>query len=180
MTRRPLLFKSREEFRKWLTKNHRKEYEVWLIHDKKNKAHTALKLVEAIEEALCFGWIDGALKPMDENRFQLRYSPRRRGSIWSVNNIRRVRRLAREGRMTPAGLRLAEEARSRGDWKAAIHREHLIVPADLKAALKNSGTQSVFDQLTPSRKKMYLWWITNSKKEATRRKRIVQLCEKLR
>jgi uncharacterized protein YdeI (YjbR/CyaY-like superfamily) len=180
MTRRPLLLKSREDFRKWLTKNHNKENDVWLIHDKKNKKRTTLKLEEAIEEALCFGWIDGLLIPIDENRFQLRYSPRRKGSIWSVGNIRRVRRLIREGRMTPAGLRMAEEAKRRGDWNAAIRRENLVVPADLKAAIHKSGIQTAFDQLTPSKKKIYIWWITSSKKEATRKKRIKQLCEKLR
>ncbi len=93
-----------EAFRAWLEACHTTTPEIWLIFHKKSSGKQTLSIAQAVEEALCFGWIDSTLKPLDPERFALRFSPRRRGSYWSPHNIARVKKLAAEGRMTEAGL----------------------------------------------------------------------------
>ncbi len=99
-----MAFASREEWRAWLENRQPNQQEAWLLISRKGSARQFLMLEEALEEALCFGWIDGALKPINKETYALRFSPRKPHSIWSVNNQRRVEKLIQEGRMTPAGL----------------------------------------------------------------------------
>ena len=129
---------------------------------------------EAVEEALCFGWIDGVLRPIDEEKFTLRYSPRKKGSIWSETNKRRVRKLIKQGRMTEAGLVKVREAKANGQWRAATLREETaIIPDDLRQALKaNTQARRNFDRLAPSHKRQYIYWITSAKTDKTRQRRI--------
>lgn len=94
---------TRDEFRQWLVKNHKDKKEIWLIQYKKATKKPSIKYVDAVEEALCFGWIDGLEKSMDAERYALRFSPRRPKSNWTNTNKERARRLIAEGRMTPAG-----------------------------------------------------------------------------
>ena len=114
-----LSFKNRDEWRKWLEKNYRKEKEVWLVPYKKHVGKIGIQLEEAVEEALCFGWIDGKLRKVDKERFILRYSPRKANSVWSKLNRERVERLVKSGKMTAAGLSVIEEAKKRGSWNQA-------------------------------------------------------------
>jgi uncharacterized protein YdeI (YjbR/CyaY-like superfamily) len=93
-----------EEFRLWLEKNHRVKIEIWLVFSKKSSGRQTLTIAQAVEEALCFGWIQSRLKPLDPQRFAVRFSPRLTGSIWSLPNLKRVRRLIAQGRMTEFGL----------------------------------------------------------------------------
>src|SRR5512136_2082325 len=118
-----LPFISRDEWRAWLEENHATATEAWLVHNKKHTGKPGLALEEAVEEALCFGWIDGVLKPIDEEKYALRYSPRKKGSLWSETNKRRVRKLIKQGRMTEAGLAKVQEAKANGEWRAAALRE---------------------------------------------------------
>jgi len=99
-----LVLTRREQFREWLVENHQSRKEIWLVFHKKSSGRQTLSIAEAVEEALCFGWIDSTLKPIDPEQFALRFSPRRRGSYWARNNINRVRRLIKEGKMTEAGM----------------------------------------------------------------------------
>jgi len=99
-----LVLTQREQFREWLVENHQGWKEIWLVFQKKLSGKQTLSIAEAVEEALCFGWIDSTLKPIDPGQFALRFSPRRRGSYWVRNNIDRVRRLIEEGKMTEAGM----------------------------------------------------------------------------
>jgi len=92
------------EFRRWLQKNHRTKTEIWLIFYKKSSGKQTLTIVQAVEEALCFGWIQSRLKPLEPGRFAVRFSPRHKGSIWSLPNLKRVRKLIAQDRMTEAGL----------------------------------------------------------------------------
>ena len=101
MTADYLTFDTREAWRAWLRQHHTTATEAWLVHSKKRAAQRWIGYEEAVEEALCFGWIDGRLQSIDEETYALRYSPRRRGSIWAESNKRRVQRLIDEGRMTP-------------------------------------------------------------------------------
>ena len=105
-----LCFRNRDEWRKWLEKNHEKEKEVWLVHYKKHSGKMGIQLEEAVEEALCFGWIDSKLKKVDEEKFTLKYSPRKANSVWSKLNREKAEIMIKAGKMTPAGLAVIEEA----------------------------------------------------------------------
>jgi len=176
-----LYFASRTEWRAWLKQHHRQEKEAWLIHYKKGAKPGVLTYEEAVEEALCFGWIDSLLRSRDAETFVLRYSPRRPNSTWSTNNIRRVETLTCDGRMTSAGLELVNAAKENGEWAAALQREkEETMPPDLERALRqHSGALRKFKMLTASQKKQYFWWISSAKREATRTKRIQAIVDRV-
>jgi uncharacterized protein YdeI (YjbR/CyaY-like superfamily) len=169
-----LVFITRDAWRTWLEENHATAKEAWLLHYKKHIGKPGLSLEEAVEEALCFGWIDGVLKPIDEEKYALRYSPRKKDSIWSETNKRRVGKLIKQGRMTEAGLAKVREAKASGEWRAAALREDTTnIPDDLRQALKASPqARHNFDRLAPSHKRQYIYWITSAKTDTTRRRRI--------
>ena len=104
--RESLILSKPEELREWLKKNHRTKIEIWLIFYKKSSGRQTLTIAQAVEEALCFGWIQSRLKPLDPQSFAVRFSPRHKGSIWSLANLKRVRWLIAEERMTDAGLEI--------------------------------------------------------------------------
>ena len=123
-------------WRAWLEANHATAKEAWLIHVRKGVERPGIGLEEAKDEALCFGWIDSTLHPVDDEVYALRYSPRRPKSLWAQATRRRAMRLVREGRMTAAGLAAIAEAKRNGQWAAAAAREDVdTLPADLIAAL---------------------------------------------
>ncbi len=93
-----------EELRQWLQENHQTKIEIWLVFYKKSSGRQTLTIAQAVEEALCFGWIQSRLKPLEPGRFAVRFSPRHKGSIWSLPNLKRVRKLIEQGRMTEAGM----------------------------------------------------------------------------
>ncbi len=169
-----LYFNNRDDWRAWLEENHATATGIWLVHYKKHTGKVGLAYEDAVEEALCFGWIDGVLKPIDEEKFALRYSPRKRGSIWSESNKRRVTKLIKQGRMTDAGLAKVREARANGEWQKAALRENTVnLPDDLDQALKaNQEARRDFARLSPSHKKQYVYWITSAKTDKTRQRRI--------
>jgi uncharacterized protein YdeI (YjbR/CyaY-like superfamily) len=174
-------FSSRDEWRAWLEENHAHEKEVWVIHYKKASGKQGLTVSDAVEEALCFGWIDGILKRIDAEKHVVRYSPRRARSIWSQINKGRVARLIQEGRMTAAGLAKVAQAKECGQWQAATQREDVdTILADVERALRrHKGMLKAFRSLAPSHRKQYLWWIDSAKRAETRQKRIAALIDYL-
>jgi uncharacterized protein YdeI (YjbR/CyaY-like superfamily) len=172
--RKLLAFTGRGQWRGWLESHHREAGEAWLVLYKKGIREGSLTLDEAVEEALCFGWIDGKLRSLDAERYSLRFSPRRANSVWSVSNIRRVERLTQEGLMTEAGLEKIAEGHQSGQWDAAIRREQTdVMPPDLEAALRRtSGAVAAYRGLTDSRKKQLLHWLLTAKRPETRQRRI--------
>jgi uncharacterized protein YdeI (YjbR/CyaY-like superfamily) len=170
----PLHFAQRDEWRAWLEAHHATATEAWLILYKKHTGKPSLLLEEAVEEALCFGWIDGLLQRIDDEKYTLRFSPRKQNSVWSQVNKRRVAKLIKQGHMTEAGLAKIKEAKANGQWRAATLREDTTnIPDDLKQALKiNSRAQRNFDRLAPSHKRQYIYWITSAKTDKTRQQRI--------
>jgi uncharacterized protein YdeI (YjbR/CyaY-like superfamily) len=114
----PLAFSTPEQWRTWLEAHHASAEEAWVLISKKHGTAPLVSLVEATEEALCFGWIDSSMRPIDADRFALRYTPRRQASKWSPTNRARVERLIKEGRMTDAGLAAIEEAKRNGRWES--------------------------------------------------------------
>jgi uncharacterized protein YdeI (YjbR/CyaY-like superfamily) len=168
-----LHFANRDEWRSWLEENHAAEKQAWLIHYKKSAGKPGLTYDEGVEEALCFGWIDGRLRSVDGEKYALRYSPRKRNSTWAESNKTRVARLIDEGRMTEAGMAKVRQARENGEWDNAARREALELPPDLQEALAgNRNAELCFQRLTPSRRKQLIWWVAGAKTKATRDKRI--------
>ena len=171
----------RETWRAWLEEHHASAREVWLVLLKKHVARPSVTLDEAVEEALCFGWIDGHLRRIDDESHALRFTPRGRRSVWSQGNKDRVERLTREGRMTPAGLAAVEAAKASGEWEAASAREDATtVPDDLAAALRAAGVEETFRGMPPSQRKMYLYWVNDARREETRTRRIAETVRRVR
>ena len=172
----PLKVKDRAGWRAWLEKHHAAENEVWLLLYKKRAARPGLSLDDAVEEAICFGWIDGKLRRIDDQKHILRFTPRRRGSIWSESNKARVRKMIEQGLMTRAGLTKVAEAKENGEWdRAALREDATAIPPDLRRALRSGRmTRTDFEKLAPSLRKQYLHWIASAKTDPTRQKRIAQ------
>jgi len=176
-----LEFEDRDQWRRWLDTNHANEPEAWLILHKKKYREQGLTLDEAIEEALCFGWIDGKLNRLDEKRYRLRFSPRTTKSIWAMSNIRRVEKLIAEGKMTESGYQKIAEAKGNGAWEAAIRREQVDqIPKALEPTLrKTKGALAAYRSLPDSRKKQYIYWLQSAKREETRQRRIQKIIEEI-
>jgi uncharacterized protein YdeI (YjbR/CyaY-like superfamily) len=176
-----LEFSNREQWRMWLEVHHTTETEAWLVLYKKKYQDQGLTLDEAIEEALCFGWIDGTLRSMDEKRYALRYTPRRQNSIWSMSNIQRVETLVAEGKMTEAGQVKITDAKENGQWAAAIRREQVeIIPKALERSLRRKkGGLAAYRGLPKSRKKQYIFWLQSAKREETKNRRIQKIVEEV-
>ncbi len=160
----------------WLEEHHASEREVWLVLLKRRVPRPSIRLDEAVEEALCFGWIDGRLRRIDDESHMLRFTPRRPDSVWAASNKARVERLIAEGRMRPEGLALVEEAKRRGEWDRVDEREVVsVVPDDLAAALAGDTTEAAgWERLAPSLKKQYLYWIGEAKRPETRARRVAE------
>lgn len=175
-------FANRAEWRAWLEANHATAKEVWPVLYKKHTGKAGLSLDEAVEEALCFGWIDGLLKPVDAEKYVLRFTPRRSGCTWSETNRRRARKLVRQGLMTEAGLAKIAEAKKSGQWQRAAERENpKSLPADLEEALSaDKAARERFAKLAPSHRKRYLWWIAGAKRNETRKRRMERMLRMLR
>jgi uncharacterized protein YdeI (YjbR/CyaY-like superfamily) len=171
---RYLYFTNRSEWRTWLEAHHATASEAWVIHHKKHTGKPGIAYEAAVEEALCFGWIDGLLKSIDAEKFALRYSPRKPGSVWSESNKRRVQKLMAQGRMTEAGRAKVKAAKASGEWRATTLREDTTkIPDDLQQALQiHAVARDNFNRLAPSHKRQYLYWIVSAKTEQTRRRRI--------
>ena len=174
-------FKNREQWRDCLERHHDSESEVWLVLYKKNHRKTAFGLEEAVEEALCYGWIDSILKPIDSMKYMLRYSPRKKNSTWSRSNIDRVSTLIANGKMSCSGLAKVQEAKLNGQWEAAIKRERTEdIPNDLKNALRRRrGAIAAYRALKPSRKKRFLYWLQTAKQDITRKSRIQKIVDEM-
>ena len=172
---------NRKAWRSWLGTHSSSVSEAWLVIHKKHAPPTAISLAEAVEEALCFGWIDSTLNTIDNQSYLLRFSPRRPNSIWSMSNIRRVEKLQKSGLMTNAGLAAIQAAKASGQWQAAIERENSAkIPADLEVALcQIEGAVEAYHALPASKRKQYTYWLQSAKREETRKKRISEIIKKI-
>ena len=164
---------TRAEWRAWLEQHHADTTGIWLITYKKATGKPRVAYEEAVEEALCFGWIDSKGNKLDEERSMLWFAPRRPGSGWSKPNKERVERLLAAGLMAPAGLAKIAAAKEDGSWAALDAVEALDVPPDLEAALAASpAAQQHWDAFPRSAKRGILEWIANAKRAETRARRI--------
>jgi len=171
--RKTLYLTTREEWRAWLTKHYQVETEVWLIYYKKHTGRPRISYDEAVEEALCFGWIDSIGKRMDDDKFAQKFTPRRDRTNWSALNKQRLRRLVREGRMTEAGLAKIDIAILGEEEPARESKGDLEIPRFVRQALMtNRKAWENFRKLTPSRRRTYLRLIMDARKEETRERRL--------
>lgn len=163
----------RAEWRAWLAEHHTDSDGLWLAIGKKGGTRTKLTYDEAVEEALCFGWIDSTVRRIDDDRFKQLLTPRRAGSIWSAPNKERVRRLEEAGLMTDAGRAVIERAKADGSWDLLTDVEALVMPADLVEALDSEpGARDGWEAYTDGSKKIALYWIVSAKRAQTREDRI--------
>ncbi|MDX2243828.1 MAG: YdeI/OmpD-associated family protein [Leptolyngbyaceae cyanobacterium bins.302] len=169
---------TRAAWRSWLAQNHTRTEGVWLISYKKATGKSRFDYDAAVEEALCFGWIDSKPNKLDEARSLLWFAPRKRGTGWSKINKERVERLLEQGLMMPAGLAKVEAAKADGSWNALDAIEALEIPPDLEQALASyAAAQQNFEAFPKSVKRGILEWIATAKKPETRAKRIAETAE---
>ncbi|MBK7217341.1 MAG: YdeI/OmpD-associated family protein [Candidatus Promineofilum sp.] len=163
------------DWRAWLQSNHTRPDGIWLITYRRATGKATFTYEQAVEEALCFGWIDGHTKTLDEERGMQWFAPRRAGSVWARSNKERVARLIADGRMTPAGQARIDAAQADGTWALWDHVDSLAVPDDLAAALATyPAARAHFDAFPRSARHAILGWIATAKRPETRAKRIAE------
>lgn len=170
---------TRAQWRAWLAHHHERPDGVWLILWKKDSGRARLAYDEAVEEALCFGWIDSKPRALDAARSMLWFAPRKAGTGWSRPNKQRVERAIRAGLMMPAGLRKVEAAQRDGSWSALDAVEALQVPADLAAALQaHPPAAQHFDAFPRSVRRGILEWIVQARRSETRLQRVLETAQR--
>jgi uncharacterized protein YdeI (YjbR/CyaY-like superfamily) len=163
----------RRAWRAWLEQHHATAPGVWLIYYKKGSGKPRVAYADAVEEALCFGWIDSRPNAIDEERYMQLFSPRKPHSIWSRLNKQRAEKLIAEGLMTSAGMAKIEAARADGSWDTYEAVEALTMPSDLKKALAaNPTARKNFAAFSNTSKKIILHWVASAKRPETRARRI--------
>jgi uncharacterized protein YdeI (YjbR/CyaY-like superfamily) len=174
---RKRLFKSQADWHAWLEKHHADPDGIWVHFAKKGSGAVTLAYDEALETALCFGWIDGQLRTHDEKTFVRKFTPRRARSIWSKVNRAKAERLIETGRMKPAGLRAIERAREGGEWDGAYDssRTASVSPDFEKALDKSKRAAAFFAKLNSANRYAVLWRIQTARSATVRAKRIAQL-----
>ena len=168
---------NRIDWRDWLQSNHQSKKEIWLIYYKKHTGKPRIPYDDAVEEALCFGWIDSIVKRVDDATFVQKFSPRKPRSVWSVLNKERVEKMIKAGLMTQVGMDKIEEAKNNGKWEEAYSSKKVVdIPSDLTIALrKDKVAHRNFLNFADSYKNMYINWINSAKKEETRQRRIKEV-----
>ncbi|MES2617331.1 MAG: YdeI/OmpD-associated family protein [Bacteroidota bacterium] len=169
---------SKKAWRKWLMKNHETEQSVWLICYKISSGIPSISWSDAVDEALCFGWIDSVRRPIDNEKFMQFFSKRKPKGTWSKINKDKIEQLIAAGLMMPAGLDSIEKAKQNGSWTILDEVEALIIPKDLEKAFKNHpGSKDFYLSLSKSIKKQILHWLMTAKQTDTRQKRIAEIVE---
>lgn len=165
--------RSRAAWRAWLESHHASEAEVWLVFYKRHAAKPTVSYDEAVEEAVCFGWIDGVKRRIDDARYEHRFSPRKAESRWSATNRKRAARMEKAGLMTEAGRKAIRAAKRKGTWHSTPPKVDLALPPELAARLEQDTTAAeFFASLAPSYQQQFIGWINIAKRDATRQRRL--------
>jgi len=173
---KPKFFRTPADFRRWLEKNHATAAELWVGFYKKDSGKPSITWPESVDEALCFGWIDGIRKRVDEISYQIRFSPRRRGSIWSATNIKRAKELDKQRRIRPAGLKAFAPRIENKSGIYSYEQRNTDLPKPYAKLLKKNKAAWDFFQVQPAfYLRMIGWWIISAKKEETRMARLAKL-----
>lgn len=170
---KPFFAEERGTWRAWLERNGTGSREVWVLFYKRHTGRPCLSYEAAVEEALCFGWIDGKLRRIDDEKHVIRFSPRKPRSVWSESNKRRVQEMIRQGKMTEAGMALVRAGKESGAWDRASEPTPDAPPDDLAAALaRNRRARRRFEAMAPSHRRSYIGWVVQAKRAETRARRI--------
>jgi uncharacterized protein YdeI (YjbR/CyaY-like superfamily) len=176
-----LFVTNRDEWRTWLKRNSGIAKQVWLIYYKKHTGKASISYDDSVEQAICFGWIDGVIKRLDDERCARKFMPRRSKSRWSELNKKRAEKMMEAGWMTEAGMARIKEAKESSEWfKAPLSRKELVVPTFIQDALAiNKKASANFRRLANSYKRQYVGWISSAKKEETRKRRLAEVIDVL-
>jgi uncharacterized protein YdeI (YjbR/CyaY-like superfamily) len=173
---RPTHFRSAVEFRRWLNAHHASADELWVGYYKKDSGKPSITWPESVDEALCFGWIDGLRKSVDRVSYQIRFSPRKPTSIWSAVNIKRVRALSGRGQMRSAGRKaFAARRRNRSGIYSYEQRPEALPEPFARTLKQNKSAGRYFLSQPASYRRAAIWWVISAKKEETRLKRLGKL-----
>jgi uncharacterized protein YdeI (YjbR/CyaY-like superfamily) len=171
---------SKAAWRAWLQENHETQQSVWLIYYKKKSNQPSLSWSDAVDEALCFGWIDSTAKPIDEDTYKQFFTKRKPKSVWSKVNKEKVKRLLEENLISAAGLACIEIAKQNGSWIILDEVEELIIPDDLEAAFAtHAGSKDYYLSLSKSVRKAMLYKLVLAKQQVTRQRRITEIVEEM-
>jgi uncharacterized protein YdeI (YjbR/CyaY-like superfamily) len=167
------------EWRAWLEVNHNTSIEIWLVIPKGRKGGSALTMTDAVDEAMCFGWIDSRTKGLDEDRFMLRMTPRKEVTNWSERNLKRAKALIDEGRMTEAGIfKLPSDFLVSAVKSGPSSEENATIPPELESALnKDTDVWNTFQTLAPGKRREFVRWVSSAKRPETRSRRIARTVE---
>lgn len=174
----PVFFRTPAQFGKWLQKNHGKAKELWVGYYKKSSGKPSVTWPESVDEALCYGWIDGIRKSIDDNSYKIRFTPRKATSIWSKVNTQRAQELIAEGRMQPAGLKAFEARRETKSGVYSFEQDVAHFDAASEKQFKaNKSAWDFFQRRPPWYRKAATWWVVSAKREETKAKRMRQLVD---
>jgi uncharacterized protein YdeI (YjbR/CyaY-like superfamily) len=169
--------RSRARWRAWLERHHDSELEIWLVFYKRHTGKASLHYGDALDEALCFGWVDSRIRRLDDDRYALRFTPRKTDSRWSNVNRKRYAELAAQGLLAPAGRARAPSAQN----AYPPRRKRAALPGYVKEALRaDAKAWATFERLAPGYRRMYAGWIDNAKREETKARRIREAIALLR
>lgn len=175
---KPTFFKTPPDLRQWFEKHHDKEQELLVGFHKKDSGKRSITWPESVDEALCFGWIDGIRRGVDEFSYTIRFTPRRARSVWSAVNIKRVGELSKQERMKPAGLQaFAARKENRSGIYSYEQRTAELPEPYLRLVKKNKAAWKFFEEQPPSYRKAANWWVLSAKKEETRLSRLDKLID---
>jgi uncharacterized protein YdeI (YjbR/CyaY-like superfamily) len=171
-------FKTPSDLRSWFERHHASEAELWVGFHKKDSGKPSITWPQSVDEALCFGWIDGIRKSIDDVSYKIRFTPRKSRSVWSAVNIKRARELIALGLVQPAGLKAFAAREENRSGIYSYEQRSPELPANYARLLKkNAGAWQFFQEQPPSYRKAVNWWVVSAKQEATRQKRLEKLIE---
>jgi uncharacterized protein YdeI (YjbR/CyaY-like superfamily) len=176
---RPVFFATPDSFRRWLVKNHKRAVELWVGYYRKDSGRPSLTWPESVDEALCFGWIDGIRKKVDDESYKIRFTPRRPKSTWSAVNIARIALLMREARVQPAGVAAfsrREESNSR-KYSFENRESAKLTEADEREFRRDLAAWEFFQRQPAGYRRLTAWWVISAKRPETRRARLQRLIE---
>ncbi len=166
-------FKTQKSFRKWLEINHTKKTELWVGYYKKSSGKKSITYKQALEEVLCFGWIDGIARGIDEEKYSQRYTPRRKGSVWSTINIKKAEELIKNKKMHPFGLHVYKNRDIKKTGLYSNEQKEIKFPAGFLKQLKSNKTAwKFFSNMPPGYKKTATWWVISPKQDETKKRRL--------
>jgi uncharacterized protein YdeI (YjbR/CyaY-like superfamily) len=185
METKPRLFRTRLAWRAWLARNCERTEGIWLAYYKKGSGKKSVTYEEALQEALCFGWIDSTVGRIDDEKYRQKFTPRNEKSVWSAANKGRVAKLIAQGHMAPPGLAKIEAAKRNGSWERLNDVERVgrgaDVPSDLLEALAaDPRAKKIFENRPPSEKRLWACWVLSAKRPETRARRIAETVKRVR